>query len=124
MGQWTYEQSTGILRDTNGNEIGVGYSGNGADLNSPAAEGVIGRGPIPQGDWLIGKFQTYPHLGEVAAPLMPCAGNTMDGREGGFFIHGDNDLLNHTASDGCIVLSRPLRQAIADSGDTLLQVAS
>ena len=119
---WTYQQSTGNLIDRFGAVLGRGYSGNGSDLNNPAAEAVVGHGPIPQGVWTIGTFETYPHLGEVVAPLLPCEGNTMDGREGGFFIHGDNPLMNHTASDGCIVLSRVLRHAIADSGDTSLQV--
>ncbi len=119
---WTYQQSTGNLTDKFGAVIGQGYSGNGADLNNPAGQGDIGHGPIPQGAWLIGHFQTYPHLGEIVALLIPAQGNNMDGREGGFFIHGDNDLLNHTASDGCIVLSRPLREAIAASGDADLTV--
>ena len=121
---WTYQQSTGNLTDKFGSVIGQGYSGNGADLNNPAGQGDIGHGPIPQGQWLIGEFQTYPHLGKIVALLLPAPGNNMDGREGGFFIHGDNDLLNHTASDGCIVLSRPLREAVAASGDTDLQVTS
>jgi len=119
---WTYQQSTGNLTDWFGSVLGQGYSGNGSDLDNPAAEGVIGHGPIPQGFWTIGPFETYPHLGEIVAPLMPCEGNTMDGREGGFFIHGDNQAMDHTASDGCIILSRPLRIAIAGSGDTRLQV--
>ena len=119
---WTYQQSTGNLANPSGVVIGQGYSGNGADFDNPAAEMVIGHGPIPQGAWIIGKFETYPHIGEVVAPLLPCAGNTMDGREGGFFIHGDNPLMDHTASDGCIVLPRPLRETIAASQDTTLQV--
>jgi Protein of unknown function (DUF2778) len=121
---WKYSQSTGTLTAPDGTLAGQGYSGNGADLDDPAAEGVIGRGPIPQGEWQIGEFSTYPHLGEIVAPLQPSPGNTMDGRDGGFFIHGDNAEMNHTASDGCIVLARPLREAIADSGDTGLLVTS
>jgi hypothetical protein len=119
---WQYAQSTGNLTAPDGTLAGQGYSGNGANLDSPAAEGVIGHGPIPQGDWLIGKFTDHPKLGPISAPLMPCAGNTMDGRQGGFFIHGDNKLGNHSASDGCIVLAGPLRELIAASNDTLLQV--
>src|SRR5208337_5122013 len=92
---WTYQQSTGNLTDWFGSVLGQGYSGNGSDLDNPAAEGVIGHGPIPQGFWTIGPFETYPHLGEIVAPLMPCEGNTMDGREGGFFIHGDNQAMDH-----------------------------
>jgi len=122
MMAWTYQISTGKLWGPDDKLVGQGYSGNGADINSPAAEGIVGHGPIPQGEWNIGKFETYPHLGEVVAPLTPCAGNDMDGREGGFFIHGDNQAMNHTASDGCLILARPYRQEIADSGDTVLNV--
>ena len=114
---WVYEIPTGKLFDKTGVLKGQGYSGNGADLDNPAAENVIGHGPIPEGEWQIGKFESYPHLGELAAPLTPMLGNDMDGREGGFFMHGDNAKMNFTASDGCIVLSRPLREAIAASGD-------
>jgi hypothetical protein len=119
---WTYSQSTGNLLAPDGTLAGQGYSGNGSSLDNPAAQGIIGHGPIPQGQWTIGPFETYPHLGEIVAPLEPCPGNTMDGREGGFFIHGDNQLMNHSASDGCIVLARPLRELIASSGDTSLTV--
>jgi hypothetical protein len=119
---WRYEQATGNLIAPDGTLAGQGYSGNGADLDNPAAENVVGHGPIPRGMWTIGAFAAFPHLGELAAPLTPCPGNNMDGREGGFFIHGDNPAMNHTASDGCIILARPLRQQIADSGDTALQV--
>lgn len=121
---WIYSQSTGTLTDRFGAVLGQGYSGNGASLDLPSAQGIIGHGPIPQGMWTIGKFETYPHLGEVVAPLLPCPGNTMDGREGGFFIHGDNQAMNHTASDGCLIFSRVIREAVSESGDTSLQVVA
>ena len=107
-----------------GTIAGRGYSGNGADLDNPVDQGVIGHGPIPQGEWLIGTFADRPVVGEFAAPLMPCAGNAMDGRQGGFFIHGDNPAENHSASDGCIVLARGLRELISSSGDVALTVVA
>jgi hypothetical protein len=119
---WTYQQSTGNLTAPDGTLAGSGYSGNGSDLDNPAGQSDIGRGPIPEGMWTIGTFETYPHLGEVVAPLTPCPGNDMDGREGGFFVHGDNAAMNHTASDGCMVLALALREAMRDSGDTALNV--
>ena len=119
---WTYQQSTGKLTASDGKLAGVGYSGNGSDLNNPAGQGDIGHGPIPQGEWIIGVFVDRPVVGEFAAPLMPCQGNTMDGRQGGFFMHGDNPLMNHTASDGCIIMARPIRELVSASRDTLLQV--
>jgi hypothetical protein len=120
---WEYSQSSGNLLDPSGIVIGVGYSGNGADLNNPAGQGDIGHGPCPQGSWTIGPFFDDPGgKGPIVAHLSPCPGNDMDGRAGGFMIHGDNGAMNHTASDGCIVLARDLRQAIASSGDTQLLV--
>jgi len=119
---WTYQQSTGQLTAPDGTIAGIGYSGNGPDLDSPAGQGDIGHGPIPQGYWSVGEFSDHPLLGPVSAPLAPDPGNDMDGRDGGFFIHGDNAAMNHTASEGCIILARPLREAIRDSGDSSLLV--
>jgi lipoprotein-anchoring transpeptidase ErfK/SrfK len=48
----------------------------------------------------------------------------MDGRDGGFMVHGDNEHLNHTASDGCIILSHALREAIQQRGDKGLEVVA
>jgi hypothetical protein len=45
----------------------------------------------------------------------------MFGRSG-FFIHGDNQAMNHTASEGCIILPHAARIAIASSGDRGLRV--
>jgi hypothetical protein len=119
---WIYQQSTGNLTAPDGTLAGVGYSGNGADLNNPAGQGDVGHGPIPQGFWLIGEFGPHVILGPESAPLSPVEGNDMDGRDGGFFIHGDNEEMNHTASDGCIILGPALRKAIAASGDVGLKV--
>ena len=121
---WVYQQSTGILTAPDGNVIGYGYSGNGADLNNPKGEGDVGHGPIPTGFWVIGSFFDGSSIGKghVVSRLSPCPGNDMDGRQGGFMIHGDNSQANHTASDGCIILARPIRVEISQSGDTLLQV--
>jgi lipoprotein-anchoring transpeptidase ErfK/SrfK len=121
---WTYQQSTGDLTNPGGVVIGQGYSGNGSDLDNPAGQGDIGHGPIPQGEWIIGVFADRAVVGKFSVPLMPCQGNNMDGRDGGFYIHGDNPQGDHTASDGCIVLPRPLREAIAMSHDVLLNVVA
>lgn len=122
---WRYSQSTGLVTDPAGEILGVGYSGNGADLNNPAGQGDIGHGPCPQGEWTIGAFfDDVGGKGPIVARLTPCAGNDMDGRAGGFMIHGDNQAMNHTASDGCIILSHALRQTIAGSGDASLLVTA
>jgi hypothetical protein len=39
-----------------------------------------------------------------------------------FRIHGDNKHLNHTASEGCIILPKSIRLRIGHSLDKLLHV--
>jgi len=119
---WTYKQSTGEL-DRDGAAVGAGYSGHGDGLNNPAMQDVHDVGPIPQGGWTIGPPVDPPdHLGPLALPLTHVSGDEF-GRSA-FFIHGDNAQLNHSASDGCIILVRELRQQIVDSGDDDLQVVA
>ena len=118
---WTYNSANGNL-SRNGVLVGTGYSGNTSGLNDPGMDDIHNVGPIPTGDWTIGEFFDDPHLGPVVAPLSPNEGTVTFGRSG-FYIHGDNAAMNHSGSDGCIVLARELRQQIADSGDTELIVA-
>lgn len=116
---WTYSQSSGVM--TNGTLSFTGYSGNGTDLNNPASEAKRDHGPIPRGLWRIGTWEVFHNqLGLRVAPLTP-VGHNADGRSG-FFIHGDNSLMNHTASDGCIIMIRAARDKIADSKDHDLTV--
>lgn len=122
MTTWTYQISTGALLK-NGIQIGIGYSGNGPGLNNVTEESHIGVGPIPEGKYIIGTFVTLPHLGPCVAPLLPASTNSMYGRSG-FYIHGDNAELNHSGSDGCIILSLPLREQIRDSGKHQLLIVS
>jgi hypothetical protein len=42
----------------------------------------------------------------------------------GFFMHGDNQLANHTASDGCIIMSHDIRALVAASPDNSLVVTA
>lgn len=117
---WLYAQSTGDLSH-DGEAAGAGYSGHGEGLNNPAKQDVPDVGPIPQGTYTIGPPRDPPdHLGPVALPLTHVSGDIF-GRSG-FFIHGDNAAGNHSASDGCIILVREIRQEIVDSGDATLQV--
>ena len=119
---WSYEQATGALAAPDGTLAGTGYSGHGAGLNNPAAEQEIGVGPIPIGGYTIGPFFDDPGgKGPLVAHLKPDEENVMFGRSG-FMIHGDNPQMDHTASDGCIILAHELRQEIAASGDNRLLV--
>lgn len=116
---WTYSQSTGILSHTD-EPVGKGYSGHGEGLNNPKLQMVHNLGPIPQGMWDIGQFFDDKHLGPCVSALKPTSQDCF-GR-GGFFIHGDNKSVNHTASDGCIILPLILRKLIRDSDETQITV--
>jgi hypothetical protein len=119
---WTYKQTGGEL-DLDGAEVGAGYSGHGDGLNNPEMQNVRNVGPIPQGTWTIGSPVDPPdHLGPLAMPLTHVSGDEF-GRDD-FFIHGDNAAGNHSASDGCIIMSHTIRQQIADSDDHDLQVVA
>ena len=118
---WTYQQSTGFLTAPDGTFEGQGYSGHGDGLNNPAVEADQGIGPIPAGAWTIGPAIDPPdHLGPMAMPLTP-NGFDPHGRSA-FFMHGDNSLGNESASHGCIVMGRAIRQAVYDSPDCDLTV--
>ena len=118
---WTYQQSSGkLFRD--GTLVGIGYSGRDSGLNNPSAESQVSVGPIPVGEWIIGAFFDDPGgKGPIVCHLTPCEGTNALGRSG-FMIHGDNGAANHSASHGCIILARPYRIAIRDSGDMMLIV--
>ena len=119
---WTYQQSTGAVTRADGVVIGDGYSGNGPGYNNPLSQDHHDVGPIPQGRWHIaGFFDDTGGKGPVVTHLIPNVGTETFERFG-FMIHGDNAAMNHTASEGCIILSRPLREQIAESGDTELLV--
>ena len=121
---WTYKVASGVLLDANGRAVATGYSGNGGSMNNPAAENVQGHGPIPEGQWMIGSFFDDPGgKGPIVAHLIPEDVPELGDRSG-FMIHGDNAQLNHTASDGCIILPRFARQMIANSGDVTLIVTA
>jgi Protein of unknown function (DUF2778) len=117
---WQYSQSTGRLTH-DGRDVGGGYSGHGDDgQNNPTMEAVRNVGPIPRGSYRIGPQHSHPSKGPVVMGLAP-VGHTAHGRTG-FLIHGDSVRAPGTASEGCIVLRRNIRQMIADSGDAVLEV--
>ena len=121
-----YSQSTGIL--SLGDQTYQGHAGRGAGLNNPAAQDQYGVGPLPQGSYTLGPWQdgsvysaADARLGPLVSRLTPDSDNEMHGRRG-FFLHGGNGSNPPTDSEGCIVLPRGARQAIANSGETRLQV--
>jgi hypothetical protein len=118
---WAYQIALGTLQDPTGAIIGHGYAGHGEGLNNPALCNVRDVGPLPQGTYTIGQPLNDKQVGVFAMPLTPDPLNEMFGRSA-FFIHGDNPELNHTASDGCIILIHPIRVQIAASTDNTLIV--
>lgn len=116
----TYRQTNGRI-EVNGTLLGVGYSGHGVGLNNTAEEAVAGIGPIPAGRWKITSWEDHHgKLGPIVAILEP-VDHDAHGRSL-FRIHGDNAAANHTASDGCIVANRIIRELWRASGDTDLEV--
>jgi hypothetical protein len=121
---WQYQQSTGDMTDPDGDPVATGYAGNGDGLNNPALQFTPNVGPLPQGSYTIGPpHQPVDHMGPLALPLWPDPATVMQGRFG-FFIHGDTPAMDHTASDGCIVLEHDARAQIDASPDKALIVVA
>lgn len=78
-------------------------------------------GPIPCGLYTIGAHVDTMTHGPFVLPLTPSPQNEMFGRSA-FLIHGDSKVAPGSASEGCIILSRSVRERIAKSGDHELRV--
>ena len=119
---WEYSQSTGELTNTNQDgTMGTGYSGQGEGLNNPDMQNVENVGPIPQGVYDIGTPRDSERTGPYVFDLTPQSGVDPWGRTD-FQIHGDNALGNNSASQGCMILPRNVRNQIGASGDNTLRV--
>lgn len=121
---WIWDQSAGTL-SRNGKIISKGYAGKGRGRNNPALQGERGIGPIPRGMWKIGAPYNSPNTGPytmavLAIDATPNNDTHDETGRGAFRIHGDN--LTGTASQGCIILPRTIRQLIWQSGDRELKV--
>jgi hypothetical protein len=117
---WTYNQRTGTLTAPDGQLTATdGYSGAGQGRNNPAMESEANVGPIPRGIYQIRSARHSVHTGPVSMDLAPGTGTHTFGRSA-FLIHGDN--LTHTASHGCIILRREVREQINGSTDRELIV--
>ncbi len=118
---WIYEQATGKLT-REGKLVATGYAGRGDGKNNPAMQHVRNTGPIPRGKYTIGPPRDTKDHGPHVLPLTPDQTNEMFGRSA-FLIHGDSVKLPGTASQGCIILARAMREKISSSGDVSLRVA-
>jgi hypothetical protein len=117
---WTYKQISGAIL-WNSELMGVGYSGIDDGLDNPSKQDVANVGPIPVGTYDIGPGFQHPSCGPLSMRLTPQPDTKTFGRAG-FLIHGDNTAMDHTASHGCIILARSIRQAINESDDKTLVV--
>jgi len=118
---WTYEQRTGRLTSPAGDVVATGYSGAGDGKNDPAAQAEHNVGPIPAGTYTIGPPKDTLTHGPFVLPLSPSADNEMFGRAG-FLIHGDSVTEPGTASEGCVIMPRAVRELVAASDDKTLSV--
>jgi hypothetical protein len=120
---WTYRQSTGELVRADGHTVATGYSGKGDGKNKPLMEKVHNVGPIPKGAYTISAPHDTVTHGPYVLPLTPHPQNTMYGRSA-FMIHGDSVIEPGTASEGCVILPRAIREAAWNSGDHEMAVVS
>lgn len=119
---WIWKQKTGIL--LHDEEVaGSGYSGTGLGKNNPSWQHIKNTGPIPQGLYNVGAASDTPTHGPHVLPLYPSPENNMFGRSE-FLIHGDSKEHPGTASRGCIILPRFVRELISESGDLQLTVTA
>lgn len=124
---WVWDQSAGTL-SRDGKLIARGYSGAGAGKNNPAMETVRAVGPIPRGKWLIRAPYNSRAVGPYVLPVW-ALDNVLDDvhartRRSAFRIHGDSIRAPGTASKGCIILPRAVREQIWKSGDRELEVVA
>ena len=120
---WTYAQKTGELQQ-DGKHVATGYSGGGDGKNNPVMEDVAGVGPIPQGEWNISgpPVNTAEH-GPYVLSLKPAAETETFGRSA-FLMHGDSVKAPGTASQGCVIMPRAVREQVWKSGDRDLKVVA
>lgn len=119
---WTYHQRSGELLHGE-QSIAIGYSGFGSAKNDPDSQRVAGLGPIPRGAYLLGSLSESEEHGPLAIHLVPLTGTDTFGRSG-FLCHGDNKEAPGTASHGCIILPRAIREVMIDSPDKQILVVA
>ena len=116
-----FEQKTGKITDDLGKIIGHGYAGHGEGKNNPEMESVKNTGPLPKGIYYKGQKIDHPKTGPYSIRLIPDKNNQMFGRSG-FMFHGDSKRNPGTASEGCIVASRKIREMWYESDDNIIKV--
>jgi hypothetical protein len=116
---WQWDQSAGEISRA-GKVVSRGYSGFGRGKNNPSMQAAVGVGPIPAGRWTIAERYDSANVGPYALKLEPVDHAAL-GRSA-FRIHGDSVANPGSASHGCIILPRAVRELIWKSGDRDLVV--
>jgi type VI secretion system (T6SS) effector TldE1-like protein len=119
---WIYHQRSGLLEyrwQHAAHSVGTGYSGAPGAVNDPTQEAIHFRGPIPKGRYRVGTIFHHHEKGPHVMSLTP-VGHSAHHRTD-LLIHGDNDDLNHTASQGCVILAPEMRLRIGHSHDRTLE---
>ena len=120
---WVWLQRQGLLKHYE-EKISSGYSGFGDGKNNPGLERTPNVGPLPVGLYRIEPpVDSFDH-GPFILPLTPVNDAAHMYGRAGFLIHGDSKTAPGAASHGCIILPRPVRDLIAESGDKYLVVQS
>jgi hypothetical protein len=115
-----YQISSGVL-SKGADLLGVGYSGQPQCKNDPDKCSEHNAGPIPPGIYSIqAPVDTKTH-GPYVMWLTPDPKNEMFGRSA-FGIHGDSVVHPGTASEGCIIMPRSVREAVYKNADLELEV--
>lgn len=104
-----------------GRVLGAAYSGAPGHINKPEDVALKAEGPLPPGQYKIGPAYVDPQKGPVVMALTPCGDQEMYSR-GSLLIHGDSIAHPGTASRGCLICSRPYREAIRDCSTHVLTV--
>jgi hypothetical protein len=125
---WTFQQSTGKLTRPDGTLAATGYAGGNIGdawdakwVNNPNAQCVHNCGPLPRGTYYMQDPIEHSRVGAYAIPLKPDPANDMCKR-GDFYCHGDLIADPGHGSEGCIVMPRPVREAMWKSDDHTVSV--
>jgi len=118
-----YSQSDGRLMDMEDRLVGQGYSGAPDYVNKPEFQDKVDKGVIPEGTYTIGEVIVSRVDGRGMGPdvikLEPDAATAERIRAMGrdpntFYIHGDNQKKNQSASEGCIIMDQEYRKALKE----------
>lgn len=100
-----------VFRDGEQRPLAVGYSGARGHINHIPSVSIRSKGPVPPGTWYLARAP-WSRRGPQVISLTPDVATQTYGRTA-FLIHGDNKRQNQTASAGCIIMPRHVRDVIA-----------